>query len=130
MTTIATAIADVNVNEPVNSNEPSKPEPSKLDQFGRDEAERTVVLSSPHAEAIDVEVVTGKHQTYDDALEYVINRGLAEIKRARDAARKTAEANLALAKRNGYANLMKSNPALITNSEFVATMMKDLGLVK
>lgn len=101
-----------------------------LDEYGRDASERTVELSSTHAENIDQECTAGKHATYDDTLAYVIQRGLAEIKRQRDAARSAAEKTLVKAKRDSYASLMKSNPALITNSEFVTTMLRDLGVTK
>lgn len=101
-----------------------------LDEYGRDASERTVELSSMHAENIDQECTVGKHTTYDDALAYVIQRGLAEIKRQRNAARSAAEKTLVKAKRDSYASLMKSNPALITNSEFVTTMLRDLGVTK
>lgn len=127
MTATANALA-VTVNskeQGVNNNEPKQ-----LDQFGRDEQERTVVLSSQHAEYVDQEVTQGKWQTYDDALQYVIARGLAEIKRTRDAARTLAAAKMNEAKRKNYKSLIASNPALVTNVEFVATMMKDLGLTK
>jgi hypothetical protein len=112
------------VSEPVKSDEP------KLDQFGRDAAERTVELSSMQAEAIDQEVTNGRWQTYDDALQHVINRGLAEIKRTREAARVLALAKATESKRKNYKALIQSNPALAVNAEFVATMMKDLGITK
>lgn len=124
MTANAQAIAsNVNGSELVSNDK-------QLDQFGRDEAERTVVLSSEHAEAVDQEVAQGKWQAYDDALKYVISRGLAEIKRTRDAARTLAMAKMNEAKRRNYKMLIQNNPALVTNVEFVASMMKDLGLTK
>src|SRR5271166_1235606 len=89
---------------------------NQLDQFGRDAAERTVELTSAQAEAVDQEVTAGRWQTYDDALQHVIARGLAEIKRTRDAARALASAKLAMAKQKNYASLMQANPALIANS--------------
>jgi hypothetical protein len=110
-------VVDVNIN---NDNQ--------HDRYGRDAAERLVELSPEEAEAVNQEVVAGKHQTFDDAKSYIMRRGLAEIKRQRDAQREVALKTLIKAKRDNYANLMKTNPSLITNSEFVNTMLKDLGL--
>lgn len=124
MSAQAQVIADV--HEQVNSN--TSNEQTALDEFGRDQSERTVELAPRAAEAVDQEVTAGKHSTYDDALAYIIQRGLAEIKRQRDAAKATADARLALVKKNNYASLVKSNPSLIANSEFVATMLRDLGV--
>jgi|SRR5271166_566351 len=103
---------------------------NQLDQFGRDAAERTVELTSAQAEAVDQEVSAGRWQTYDDALQHVIARGLAEIKRTRDAARTLALAKANEAKRKNYKSLIASNPALVVNAEFVATMLRDLGVTK
>ena len=113
-----------NVIADVVSNEVNR----ELDEFGRDQAERTVELSPRDAEYIDHECTQGKHQTYDSALSYVITRGLAEIKRVRDAARMAAEKTLVKAKRDSYQKLMQSNPSLIANADFVATMLADLGV--
>lgn len=65
--------------------------PELMDDYGRTEAERTVVLDSDVAEQINDEVDAGKHDSYADALAYVIERGFAEIKRTRDAQRKLGE---------------------------------------
>lgn len=119
MTITSNAIASENINNN---------EQRQLDEFGRDQAERSVELSPRDAELIDVECTQGKHATYDDALSYVIARGLAEIKRVRDAARAAAEKTLVKAKRDSYQKLMSSNPSLIANAEFVATMLADLGV--
>lgn len=133
MTAQANTNAVAEVSELVNNDELNNVAhelgtPPELDQYGRNASERTVELNSVQAEAVDQEVTHGKHSTYDDALAYVIQRGLAEIKRQRDAARAVAEKTLIKTKRDSYANLMKSNPALITNSEFVTTMLRDLGV--
>src|SRR5690349_4803710 len=81
------AIAEV-VETPVQA--PNDEE--QFDEFGRTEAERTITLEPATAEAINVEVEVGEHKTYSDALEYVVKRGLAELKRTRDAAQKTRDA--------------------------------------
>jgi hypothetical protein len=114
---------NVIADESINNNEPRE-----LDEFGRDESERTVVLSPRDAELIDAECTQGKHATYDDALHYVVARGLAEIKRVRDAARAAAEKTLVKAKRDSYQKLLQSNPSLVASQEFVATMLADLGV--
>lgn len=102
----------------------------ELDNYGRSEAERTVTLESNDAEAINLEVEQGKWQSYDDALHYVIGRGLAEVKRTRDAARKLLDARVLKTKRDGWQKLLQSNPSLVTNPEIVANMLKDLGVGK
>lgn len=119
-----------NANPIVNASVTESYEQNQLDQFGRDAAERTVELNSVQAEAVDQEVTIGKHTTYDDALAYVIQRGLAEIKRQRDAARAVAEKTLIKAKRDSYQHMLESNPALAANAEFVAMMLRDLGVTK
>jgi hypothetical protein len=101
-----------------------------LDEFGRDAAERTVELESKDAESINNEVVDGRWQTYDQALHYVITRGLAEIKRQRDAAKAVAEKTLLKGIRDGWEKRLKDNPALITNPEIMKLMMAELGVIK
>lgn len=58
------------------------------DEFGRTEAERTIALTPEDAEAVGQEVEYAekqnlKHSTFAKALGYIIERGLAEIARAR-----------------------------------------------
>ena len=100
-----------------------------LDEFGRDAAERTIELESKDAEAINNEVVAGKWQTYDQALHYVIARGLAEIKRQRDAAAATAAKTILKVTRDGWRDRLAQNPALITNPEIMRLMMQECGLL-
>lgn len=128
MTQQAAVIADV--NEQVNVNNNGQHNGPEMDEYGRDAAERTVELESRDAEAINLEVEQGKWDSYDDALHYVITRGLAEIKRQRDAARVALEKTQIKVKRDSYATLMKSNPSLIANAEFVATMLRDMQITK
>jgi hypothetical protein len=99
-----------------------------MDEFGRDSAERTVELSPRDAEAVDREVAAGKHQTYDDALAYVISRGLAEIKRQRDAAEAARQKSVLKTTRDLYQNMLKLNPALVADPQFVQKMVADLGM--
>lgn len=94
----------------------------------RDEAECTVVLTEEMANAINAEVDAGKHDTFDDALEYVLTRGFAEIKRSRESQAKAAEAKKLRDTRESLNKLVGDNPALATNPEFIATMMKQLGI--
>lgn len=116
-----------------------------LDAYGRDAAERTVELN-PHVaaaanavaadEAFDEVLVNlkaefegGKTDTYDDALGYIVYRGMAEIKRQRDA----AQANKAKAKLSEQQKLFKSmlavNPALVQDPTFVQKMITALGML-
>jgi hypothetical protein len=144
MTPQAQAIADVIASETNNADNATvtgegsatelsqanseAPKVLDLDEYGRDVNERTVELSPKHAEAVDHEVMEGRHQTYDDALAYVITRGLQEIERVRKQARIAAQAKLSAVKIAQYKGILNGNPALVANAEFVATMMKDLGL--
>src|ERR1035441_7738189 len=85
------------------------------DQYGRDAAERTVELKPYDAEAINKEVVVGKWQTYDDALSYVVGRGLAEISRQRKAAAELRDARFIKAKGKDYSHLLKLKPELVND---------------
>lgn len=96
--------------------------------MARDEAERTVVLTEADADAVNNEVEAGKHSDYDDALHYVLMRGFAEIKRARESQAKAAEAKKLQQTRESLNKLIGDNPSLAMNPEFVATMMKQLGI--
>lgn len=138
----AVAVADAEVSEQASSTNPSNepvapvvpvpvvPEVPELDEYGRDAAERTVELSPRDAEAVDAEVLKGKWQTYDDALAYVIARGLAEIKRQRDAAEAQREKSVLKTTRDLYSNMLRLNPALVADAKFVAKMIADLGVSK
>jgi len=94
----------------------------------RDEAERTVVLTEAMADAVNAEVDNGKHDTYEDALEYVLARGFAEIKRARDSQQKAAEAKKLRDARESLNKLLGDKPTLALDPEFMANMMKTLGI--
>ena len=100
-----------------------------LDEYGRDAAERTVELSPRDAENVDQEVAAGKHSTYDGALAYIIQRGLAEIKRQRMAAAALREKQVLKATRDTWANMLKANPALVTDPNFVQKMIAELGML-
>jgi len=100
----------------------------EMDDYGRTEAERTVVLESGDAEAINTEVDAGRHKTYADAMHYVLTRGFAEIKRTREAAKALAEKTLLKAKRDNWSKLLQSNPSLIQNQDLIASMLKELGI--
>lgn len=99
-----------------------------MDKFGRTAAERTIELEVDDAERVDHEVTAGEHQTYNDALHYVIERGLAEIKRQREslAALKTqrTDAKAMAALRTAVAN----NPAVMADPVALASLMKSLGI--
>jgi hypothetical protein len=100
------------------------------DEIGRDEAERTVILGSRDAEAINREVEAGKHDSYDDALTYVIARGLAEIKRQRDAAEANRQKSRLKAEVDSWKKMLELNPALVTDPNVVSKMMQALGVLK
>jgi len=123
MATNANAIADVNMNAGVNND-------VERDEFGRDEAERTVILSPRDAESVNRECEVGKHDSYDDALAYVIARGLAEIKRQRDAAEANKAKSRLKAEVDSWKRMLELNPALVTDPNVVAKMMTALGVLK
>lgn len=111
-----------------NSQSGGRVDAEQLDSYGRTEAERTVVLSVHAAEQIDREVAAGEHQTYDEALDHVIVRGLAEIFRARKAAAELKAAREVKAQGKLYSEMLKVNPALVTDPTFVAKMIAALGV--
>jgi len=119
--TNANAIAEVNESNDVMDTR---------DEYGRDAAERTIELSPRDAEAINHEVELGKHDSYDDALSYVIARGLAEIKRQRDAAEANRQKSVLKAKVDSWKKLMELNPALCTDPNIVNKFMTEIGLLK
>ncbi len=96
--------------------------------MARDEAERTIVLTEEMADAINDEVELGRHQTYDDALNYVLTRGFAEIERARESQRKAAEAKKLRDERNALNAMLAMNPKLATDPEFLIKMAEKLGI--
>lgn len=114
----------------------------ELDAYGRDAAERTVELN-PHVaaaanaivddESIDgvlanlkAEFEGGQVNTFDDAIGYIFYRGIAEIKRQRDAAAATKEKSQLSAQSKLYGEMLKVNPALVTDPQFVAKMVAAL----
>jgi hypothetical protein len=100
----------------------------EMDEFGRSEAERTIVLDSTQAEQIDHEVQAGEHQTYQDALEYVIQRGLAEIKRTRDAAEKAKVGKTKAKAMDKLSELLSLNPTLVNQPEAMQKVFAQLGI--
>jgi hypothetical protein len=99
-----------------------------MDKFGRTAFERTVELEVDDAERVDTEVTTGEHATFSDGLHYIIERGVAEIKRQRDSLAALKEqrndASMMKALRTACAN----NPDLMTNPVKLADVMKSLGI--
>lgn len=104
------------------------PKQEEMDEYGRTESERTIVLESADAEAVNTEVDNGKHKTFNDAHHYIFSRGLAEIKRTREAARQLAEKTLLKAKRDNWSKLLQSNPKLLENQDLLNAMLKELGV--
>lgn len=105
---------------------PAAPPEEKFDEYGRTEAERTVVLGSKNAELINLEVEVGKHDSYDEALAYVIARGFAEIERTRESQRKTAATKKLAAETTLVTNMFAMNPKLVCDQDFVTKMMNQL----
>ena len=126
---IANAVENVNASGN-DANADANSQELVLDEYGRDAAERTVELSARDAEMVDREVSLGKHDTYDDALSYVITRGLAEIKRQRDAANANREKTVLKAKLDTWKKLLELNPALVADPNIVAKMLSELGVAK
>jgi len=110
----------INEQSPVVTNEVS------MDEYGRTEAERTVVLASKDAELVNAEVESGSHDSYDNAVHYVIARGLAEIERARSAQRKLAAQKKLATETTLFTNMLAMNPKLVTDPDFVNKMMTQL----
>lgn len=98
-----------------------------MDEFGRTEAERTVVLLSAQAEAINSEVSDGKHDTYEDALAYVVERGLKEIERQRESARKQEAQRKAATSLAKFNDLLAKQPQLATRPNELIAALKAVG---
>lgn len=117
---------------------------NQLDAYGRDAAERTVELNSHVAAAANAvveqndeefaQVLTqlkaeyegGTPTTFDDAIGYIVYRGCAEIKRQREAAASLKEKSKLAANSKLYGEMLKVNPALVTDPDFVAKMVAAL----
>jgi hypothetical protein len=116
----------------------------ELDAYGRDSAERTVELNQHVAEAVNciveessIDVVLsqlkaeyegGEPTTYDDAIGYIVYRGIAEIKRQRDAAAATKAKSKLAETQKLYKAMLAVNPSLITDAKFVEKMVAALGM--
>jgi hypothetical protein len=97
-----------------------------FDQFGRTEAERTIVLSSLDAELINREVEIGNHATYDAAISNILSEGFASIAYARVQKAKR-DARTELAKVNHmHSKLIKQNPQLLIDATYQANHQKEL----
>jgi hypothetical protein len=118
---------------------------ASLDQYGRDAAERTVELPSACAEAAN-RVVEGESiddvlaslkaeyegadaQTFDEAIGYIMYRGLAEIKRQGLAAEATKAKSKLAATSKAYKAMLAVNPALVNDPTFVNKMVQALGML-
>lgn len=96
------------------------------DEFGRLSSERVVELLPRDAELINLEVIAGEHDTYDDALHYVIERGIKEIKRVRDAQAATRQAKELKRETASFADMLKLKPSLVNDPEFTQMMIAKL----
>lgn len=98
-----------------------------MDEFGRTEAERTVVLMPQQAEAINNEVAEGDHDTYQDALNYVFERGLVEIKRQRESGKKQEAQRVKAKAMDKFNTIVGRSPALVANHvALIATVKASL----
>jgi ribosomal protein S9 len=87
-----------------------------------------VMLESADTDAINAEVEAGKHDAFDDALHYVIARGLAEIERTRKSAVKSAAKSEAL---KGLRELLAAKPELAGALDAkVVAALKAAGITK
>lgn len=122
---------DTNANAEVNNaNGVVTPAVEERDEFGRMASERIVELHPKDAELVNREVDDGRHGTYDEALRYIINAGVVAIANRRKQAATLRDARDLKAKQASYQIDLARNPQLITDPNFVAKMMKDLGIKK
>lgn len=104
------------------------PSGEEMDKFGRTEAERTITLEVDDAERVGNEVDAGKHQTFDDALHYIIERGLAEIKRQRDSLAALKEQRDDARAMKALRTAMANNPKAADDPVVLANVLKALGI--
>lgn len=100
----------------------------EMDQYGRTEAERTMVLDSDVAEQINAEVETGEWQAYGDAMNYVLTRGFAEIKRTRDASAKLKLGKAKAQAMDKLSELLSLNPTLVNQPDALRNVLGQLGI--
>jgi hypothetical protein len=98
----------------------------ELDQFGRTEAERTVVLSSLDAELLNREVELGNHQTFDGTLSYVLSYGFSTLAtRHQQKALRDARTELGEIMRK-HAQFSKMQPELAKSAKYIETHNADV----
>lgn len=123
----------------------SEVEAPQLDAYGRDAAERTIELDQHVAAAANAVVSDesiddvllqlkaqyegGSPSAFDDALGYIVYRGVAEIKRQQLAQAATKAKQHLAEQQKLYAAMLKVNPALIADPTFVQKMVAALGMV-
>lgn len=102
-------------------------EVAAMDEFGRTEAERTVVLLAGDAERMYNEVINGNHDTYQDALNYVIERGFKEIERQRESAHKQELQRVKAKAMDKFNTIVGRSPQLVANHvALIATVKASL----
>ena len=99
-----------------------------MDEFGRTEAERTVILASAQADLVNAEVEAGRHESYDDALAYVIERGFAEINRQRESARKAEAARKAAKGQERFRQYLALDPTIVTRPDMLQKLLAECGI--
>jgi hypothetical protein len=110
-----------------------------LDGYGRDASERTVELDSYVAEAVNrvvdgakfddcfanikAQAEGGRPKTYDEALTFIVYRGLAEIKRSQDAQAKVKLGASLREQQSVLKSMLALKPDLVNDAEFAKKVM-------
>ena len=102
---------------------------ASMDKFGRYLDERIILLETDDAERIAQECEAGKHDGFDQCLHYVIERGLAEIKRQRESLAKLKEQRSDAQAMKALRQAVKNLGADATDPAKLASAMKALGIV-
>jgi alpha-amylase/alpha-mannosidase (GH57 family) len=98
-----------------------------LDKYGRDAGERTIELHEDDAETVN-KWADALGKTYDEAIRHLIKHGNAEVTRLEKTRLKNKQKTLTEQKREIYEQMLRVNPALAANPEFVDKMLADLGI--
>jgi hypothetical protein len=96
----------------------------------RTEAECTVTLEVNDANAVCAEVDEGQHQTFDDALHYIIERGVAEIRRQRNTAKVQKAQREDALKLKRLREILALSPAIAANPSQLAELLAKVGIVR
>jgi hypothetical protein len=98
-----------------------------IDEFGRTEAERTVVLLSKHAEFVNSLVEDNTRDTFDEAIGYCFERAIAEITRQRDSAKKQEAQRKDAKSLQLFNDMLAKTPSLAANRIALEATAKAIG---